>query len=202
MPNRITQSIGAPGRAQFFEKQPHAKYLKPEPVDIAHWSHRSAIDPCERAGLGNIGSKKGFRTCLGKKRYLLLLHVKMETPVPRPSSPPALLNDPEEHRLFLKTMKTFANMKETFDRGRRATEHSFMVQNMTVKDGGQAIVGNVTTPRSADPSEETSAHLPRRLPDARSVALPRVEESPELAPSSPTAEQGEETQALGDDDDQ
>jgi hypothetical protein len=60
----------------------------------------------------------------------------METPVPRPSSPPALLNDPEEHRLFLKTMKTFANMKETFDRGRRATEHSFMVQNMTVKDGG------------------------------------------------------------------
>jgi hypothetical protein len=112
------------------------------------------------------------------------------------------LNDPEEYRLFLKAMKTFADMKETVERGRKSTEHSFMVQNMTVKDGGQAIVGNVTTPRSADPSEETSAPLPRRLPDARAVPLPRVEESPELAPSSSTAEQGEETQALGDDDDQ
>ena len=53
------------------------------------------------------------------------------------------LNHPEEYRLFLKLMKTFADLKETFDRGRRVTEQSF-VQNMTVKDGGQAIVGNVT----------------------------------------------------------
>ena len=66
------------------------------------------------------------------------------------------LNDPEEYRLFLKLMKTFADLKETFDRGRKVTEQSFMVQNMTVKDGGQAIVGNVT-PRSAEPTEEQSA---------------------------------------------
>jgi hypothetical protein len=36
-------------------------------------------------------------------------------------------------------MKTFADLKETFDRGRKSTEHSFMVQarppRMTVKDG-------------------------------------------------------------------
>jgi hypothetical protein len=49
------------------------------------------------------------------------------------------LNNSEEYRLFLKTMKTFADLKETFDRGRKSTEHSFMVQarppRMTVKDG-------------------------------------------------------------------
>jgi hypothetical protein len=92
------------------------------------------------------------------------------------------LNNPEEYRLFLKTMKTFADLKETFDRGRKASEHSFLVQNMTVKDGGQAIVGNVTQ-RSAEP-------------------LPRVDESPELAPCSPVAEQGEDSQAFGQKNDQ
>jgi hypothetical protein len=112
------------------------------------------------------------------------------------------LNNPEEHRLFLKTMKTFADLKETFDRGRKSTEHSFMVQNMTVKDGGQAIVGNVTTPRSTEPTEEKSAASPPRLPDARAVPLPRIDESPELAPCTPVTEQGEEMQALGDEDDQ
>jgi hypothetical protein len=76
-----------------------------------------------------------------------------------------------------------------------------MVQNMTVKDGGQAIVGNVT-PRSAEPTEEQSAVLPPRLPDARAVPLPRIEESPELAPCSPVAEQEEETHAFGNRDDQ
>jgi hypothetical protein len=100
------------------------------------------------------------------------------------------LNNPEEYRLFLKLMKTFADLKETFDRGRRTSEQSFMVQNMTVKDGGQAIVGNVT-PLSAEPTEEQSAVSPPRLPDARAVPLRRIEESPELAPRSPVAEQAE-----------
>jgi hypothetical protein len=87
-------------------------------------------------------------------------------------------------------MKTFVDSKESFDRGRRASEQSFMVQNMTVKDGSQAIVGNVT-PRSAEPTEEQSTDSPPRLPDARAVPLPRIEESPGLAPRSPVAEQGE-----------
>jgi hypothetical protein len=47
----------------------------------------------------------------------------------------------EEDRLFQKLMKTFADLKETFDHGRRASEQSFMVQNMTVRDGGQALLG-------------------------------------------------------------
>ena len=98
-------------------------------------------------------------------------------------------------------MKTFANLKGTFDRGRRASEQSFMVQNMTVKDGGQAIVGNVTQ-TSTQPNEgKTAASAP--LPtEARSVPLARIDESPELAPRSPVAEQGEETHAFGDKDDQ
>ena len=111
------------------------------------------------------------------------------------------LNDPEEYRLFLKLMKTFADLKETFDRGRKVTEQSFMVQNMTVKDGGQAIVGNVTQ-GSTHPIEGKTAASPPRPSDARAVPLPRVNEGPELAPCSPVAEQRKETHAFGDKDDQ
>jgi hypothetical protein len=107
------------------------------------------------------------------------------------------LNNPEDYRLFLKLMKTFADLKENFDRGRRAAEHSFMVQNMTVRDGGQAIVANVTQRSIESPEEKTA-----RLTAARAVPLPRINESPELAPCSPVAEQGEETHAFGDKDDQ
>jgi hypothetical protein len=112
------------------------------------------------------------------------------------------LNNPEDYRLFLKLMKTFADLKETFERGRKSTEHSFMVQNMTVKDGGQAIVGNVTTPRSTAPTAGKTATSPPRLTDKRAVPLPRVDESPELAPCSPVAEQGEDSQAFCEKDDQ
>ena len=110
------------------------------------------------------------------------------------------LNNPEEYRLFLKLMKTFADLKETFDRGRKATEQSFMVQNMTVKDGGQAIVGNVTQ-RSTEPTEEKAAASAPALADARAVPLPRVNGSPELAPCSPVTEQEEDSRALGNKDD-
>jgi hypothetical protein len=111
------------------------------------------------------------------------------------------LNNPEEYRLFLKLMKTFADLKGTFDRGRRASEQSFMVQNMTVKDGGQAIVGNVTQ-RTTQPNEGKTAASPPPPTEAREIPLARINESPELAPCSPVAEQQEETHGFGDKDDQ
>jgi len=110
------------------------------------------------------------------------------------------LNNPEDYRLFVKIMKTFADLKETFDRGRKSTEHSFMVQNMTVKDGGQAIVGNVTQ-RSTKPDEEKTAPSTSLLTDERTVPLPRVDKSPELAPQSPAAQQGDDLLTCGEKDD-
>jgi len=106
------------------------------------------------------------------------------------------LNHPEDYRLFLKTMKTFADLKQTFERGRKSSEHSFLVQNMTVKDGGQAIVGNVTQ-RPAEPDVEKSAAS--IVTDA--IPPPRVDQSPELAPGSPAAQQGEDLQTAGEKDD-
>jgi hypothetical protein len=112
------------------------------------------------------------------------------------------LNNPEEYRLLLKLMKTFADQKQALDRGRKAGEQSFMVQNMTVKDGGQAIVGNVTQ-RSTQPNDGKTAASPSTPSEARQVSLARINESPELAPRSPVAEQQEEeTHAFGDKDDQ
>jgi hypothetical protein len=101
------------------------------------------------------------------------------------------LNNPEEYRLLLKLMKTFADLKETFDRGRKATENSFMVQNMTVKDGGQAIVGNVTQ-RSTESIEEKTSASPPPSTEPRAVPLPCFYESPDLAPGSPAAQHGED----------
>jgi hypothetical protein len=112
------------------------------------------------------------------------------------------LNNAEEYRLFLKLMKTFADLKETFDRGRRASEQSFMVQNMTVRDGGQAIVGNVTQ-RATQSNEGKTVASPPSPTEAREVPLARINEGHELAPRSPVAEQQEEeTHAFGDKDDQ
>ena len=110
------------------------------------------------------------------------------------------LNNPEEYRLLLKVMKTYADLKQTFDRGRKAGEQSCMVQNMTVKDGGQAIVGNVMQ-KSAQPKEgKTAAPSPT---EAGEIPLARINESPELAPGSPVAkQQEEETRAFGNKDGQ
>jgi hypothetical protein len=111
------------------------------------------------------------------------------------------LNNPEEYRLLLKLMKTFADLKETFDRGRKATENSFMVQNMTVKDGGQAIVGNVTQ-RSTESIEEKTAAPPPPSTEPRAVPLPCFNESPDLAPGSPAAQHGEDLHTLEKKNDQ
>jgi hypothetical protein len=97
-------------------------------------------------------------------------------------------------------MKTFADLKEAFDRGRKGTEHSAIVQNMTVKDGGQAIVGNVTQ-RSTESSQGKTTTSAPPSPEARAVPVARIDESPKLAPYSPVAERGEETHAFGDKDD-
>jgi|SRR5690242_7591708 hypothetical protein len=106
----------------------------------------------------------------------------------------------DDHRLFPKIMKTFADLKEAFDRGRKGTEHSAIVQNMTVKDGGQAIVGNVTQ-RSTESSQGKTTTSAPPSPEARAVPVARIDESPKLAPYSPVAERGEETHAFGDKDD-
>lgn len=110
------------------------------------------------------------------------------------------LNNPEDYRLFVKIMKAFADLKDTFDRGRKSTEHSVMVQNMTVKNGGQAIVGNVTQ-RSTELDEVKTAPSTSLLTDERTVPLPRVDKSPELAPRSPAAQQGDNLLTCGEKDD-
>jgi hypothetical protein len=49
-------------------------------------------------------------------------------------------------RAFNKLARTSAALAETFQRYRAASEHKVIVQHVSVNDGGQAIVGNVTPP--------------------------------------------------------
>ena len=49
-------------------------------------------------------------------------------------------------RAFNKLARTSAALVETFQRYRAASEHKIIVQHVSVNDGGQAIVGNVTPP--------------------------------------------------------
>jgi hypothetical protein len=58
----------------------------------------------------------------------------------------ALQAQDSAERAFNKLARTSAALVETFQRCRAASEHKVIVQHVSVNDGGQAIVGNVTPP--------------------------------------------------------
>jgi hypothetical protein len=73
-------------------------------------------------------------------------------------------------RAFNKLTRTFTTQMEAFKRYRTGGEQKVTVQHVSVSEGGQAIVGNVTqTPRAAKP--EKAAASPRALDDAKMPAM-------------------------------
>jgi hypothetical protein len=85
---------------------------------------------------------------------------------------------PQQHDIytngFNKLARTFATLVEGLDRRRTGGEQAVMVQNVSVNEGGQAIVGNVTQalPKPANAESSTPA-----LTDARQPAMPIIEGS-------------------------
>jgi hypothetical protein len=91
----------------------------------------------------------------------------------------ALLMDSTE-RSINRFARTFCMQLEALDRHRRSGEPSMTVQQLTVSQGGQAIVGNIThaTPQTA-PNNPTAR--PRALTDQQQSAMPIIGESDRVA---------------------
>jgi hypothetical protein len=74
-------------------------------------------------------------------------------------------------RAFNKLTRTFATQMEALKRYRTGGEQKVTVQHVSVSEGGQAIVGNVTqTPREA--ARDKAASSPPALPNAQQSPMP------------------------------
>jgi hypothetical protein len=74
---------------------------------------------------------------------------------------------------FNKLARTFAAQVEALKRYRSGGEQKMTVQHVHVAEGGQAIVGNVSTPAPGGGAHEKSREQPRALAYALGVEMPR-----------------------------
>ena len=81
---------------------------------------------------------------------------------------------------FAKLVRTFATQTEAFTRHCSGGGPNVSVGHVSVNEGGQAIVGNVTQSQHETASDE--AVSPPLLVDAKIVAMPDVEENKERVP--------------------
>jgi hypothetical protein len=77
-------------------------------------------------------------------------------------------------RAFNKLTRTFVTQMEALKRYRTGGEQKVTVQHVSVNEGGQAIVGNVTQP----PRENASGKLaPAALTDSRGLEMPMLKDN-------------------------
>ena len=79
-------------------------------------------------------------------------------------------------RTLNKLARTFTNQMEVLQRYRSRVEQKVTVQNVSVSEGGQAIVGNVTQ-NASDDSKAKAATTPAAITDARAAPMPIIEQS-------------------------
>jgi hypothetical protein len=77
-------------------------------------------------------------------------------------------------RAFNKLTRTYTSQMEALKRYRTGGEQKVTVQHVTVGEGGQAIVGNVTQERRE--GAPTNSAAPLALEDKKMVAMPPIEE--------------------------
>ena len=76
-------------------------------------------------------------------------------------------------RTLNKLLQTFANLLEALQRYRSGVDQKVTVQNVSVSEGGQAIVGNVTQ-NANDNSKAKAATTPTAITDARAAPMPII----------------------------
>lgn len=84
-------------------------------------------------------------------------------------------------RAFNQLARTFATLMETLKHYRTGGEQKVTVQHVSVSEGGQAIVGNVTQ-NQPDAKVGKSAASPPALTHAKTSPMPIIDESEEPAP--------------------
>jgi hypothetical protein len=86
-------------------------------------------------------------------------------------------------RALNKLARTYASQMETLKRYRTGGEQKVTVQHVSVNEGGQAIVGNVTQGKPENTSEKGPASSPRALTHAKESPMPVIGEKNEPAPA-------------------
>jgi hypothetical protein len=84
-------------------------------------------------------------------------------------------------RAFNKLSRTFATLMETLKRYRTGGEQKVTVQHVSVAEGGQAIVGNVTQAQRENVPGKAAASPPLALPNSNVLPMPIIDESKERA---------------------
>jgi hypothetical protein len=79
-------------------------------------------------------------------------------------------------RTFNKLARTFATLMDVRKRYRADDEHNFAVQNVSITDGGQAIVGNVTQNASVDAMAKRKTSL-AEITNAPATPMPITDEN-------------------------
>ena len=79
-------------------------------------------------------------------------------------------------RAFNKLVRTFTTQMEALKRYRTGGEQKVTVQHVSVSEGGQAIVGNVTQ-AAREATQQSGAYKTTALTDARRPAMPIIDKS-------------------------
>ena len=90
-----------------------------------------------------------------------------------------------------KFARTFTHQMDTLHRWRSAPEQKVTVQNVSVSDGGQAIVGNVTQ-NTVDKDKAAITNPPPIITDQSGTAMPIIQPDEQSATTVPRIEQDEE----------
>jgi hypothetical protein len=94
-------------------------------------------------------------------------------------------------RTLNKLARTFATQMETLKRYRAGVEQKVTVQQVSVSEGGQAIVGNVTqAPR--DTGQEKVATSPPALTDAQIAQMPLIDKQERAPVALPRGQKDDE----------
>jgi hypothetical protein len=114
---------------------------------------------------------------------MAVVHVATMTMGCRLTHSENILEQDSAERPFNKLARTFAMQMEALKRYRAGAEQKVTLQNVSVADGGQAIVGNVTqVPR--EKGQEQAAASPRAPADSNVVPMPVIGKSQEHDPLS------------------
>jgi hypothetical protein len=84
-------------------------------------------------------------------------------------------------RALNKLARTYASQMEALKRYRTGGEQKVTVQHVTVSEGGQAIVGNVTQAKRDNADGKAAASSPRALTHAKDSPMPMIDEKKEPA---------------------
>jgi hypothetical protein len=85
-------------------------------------------------------------------------------------------------RTLNKLARTYAGQMETLKRYRTGGEQKVTVQHVSVSEGGQAIVGNVTQANPEKMSEKSAASPPPALTHAKTPQMPIINEREKPVP--------------------